>query len=395
MLAEHRGVRNLAALPPLSVPQILGWADAHKQGAGEWPTRESGAVPAAEGETWGAVDAALSNGGRGFPGGSSLARVLAEHRGVRNPKGLPELSVEQILSWADQFAARAGRWPQKTDGPIPGPADETWGAVDDALRSGARGLPSDSSLARLLAEYRNARNHLGLSPYTTEQILDWADAHFRRFGAWPTSGSGPVADAPGETWLAVQHALAGGGRGLPGGSSLAGLLAERRGRPNHMALPPLGVGQILAWADAHHRRTGAWPNCYSGPVEGAQGETWRKVHNALYAGQRGLPGGSSLARLLAEHRNARYLRALPGLSVRQILDWADEHVRRTGSWPRHTSGAVGVAPGETWAAVEAALRRGLRGLPGGSSLFRLLKHHCPKPDQSPPRRERDATDRAG
>jgi hypothetical protein len=38
-----------------------------------------------------------------------------------------------------------------------------------------------------------------------------------------------VADAPGETWGAVNAALAHGSRGLPGGDTLARLLARRLG----------------------------------------------------------------------------------------------------------------------------------------------------------------------
>jgi hypothetical protein len=39
------------------------------------------------------------------------------------------------------------------------------------------------------------------------------------------------------------------------------------------------------------------------------------------------------------------------------------------------SGAIIDAPGETWSGVNAALERGNRGLPGGSSLARLIKKH--------------------
>jgi hypothetical protein len=60
--------------------------------------------------------------------------------------------------------------------------------------------------------------------------LSWADRHKGRTGAWPHLNAGPVADAPGETWRGLNRALWGGHRGLPGGSSLARLLAERRGR---------------------------------------------------------------------------------------------------------------------------------------------------------------------
>ncbi len=57
----------------------------------------------------------------------------------------------------------------------------------------------------------------------------------------------------------------------------------------------------------------------------------------------------------------------------QILDWADAHQERTGQWPTAASGAVLDAAGETWAALNAALRIGARGLPGGDSLARLLR----------------------
>jgi hypothetical protein len=66
--------------------------------------------------------------------------------------------------------------------------------------------------------------------------------------------------------------------------------------------PPLTVEQILAWADANHRRTGQWPTLHSGPVPEAPGEVWRNLDAALYDGLRGLPGGDSLARLLDRHR---------------------------------------------------------------------------------------------
>jgi hypothetical protein len=65
---------------------------------------------------------------------------------------------------------------------------------------------------------------------------------------------------------------------------------------------PLTVEQILAWAEAHHARTGKWPHAKSGPVVDAPGETWNGVNLALEYGHRGLPGGDSLARLLNRHR---------------------------------------------------------------------------------------------
>jgi hypothetical protein len=67
--------------------------------------------------------------------------------------------------------------------------------------------------------------------------------------------------------------------------------------------PPLTVEQILAWADAHHARTGKWPTIRSGPIADAPVETWKAIDHALVRGHRGLPGSDSLARLLNRHRN--------------------------------------------------------------------------------------------
>ena len=135
-------------------------------------------------------------------------------------------------------------------------------------------------------------------------LLRWTDQHHKRTGAWPHRDSGPVHGAPGETWLIVDLALHKGIRGLQK-STLPQLLAEHRGVRNVMALPRLTEKQILAWAEAHKERTGKWPTMQTGPVQSALGETWLRISHALCNGWRGLPGGSSLAQLLAKERNAR------------------------------------------------------------------------------------------
>jgi hypothetical protein len=136
--------------------------------------------------------------------------------------------------------------------------------------------------------------------------------------------------------------------------------------------PALKVAQVLAWADAHHARAGGWPNAGCGAVGGAPGECWRRIDQALAKGLRGLPGGGSLARLLRRERGARNPADLPPLSEEQVLAWADAHRRRSGRWPTSYSGAVGGAAGEGWKAIDVALRSGGRGLPGGTTLARLL-----------------------
>src|SRR5262249_35475134 len=200
--------------------------------------------------------------------------------------------------------------------------DEMWARIDWALREGLRGLPGNSSLARLLERERGVRNDKNLPPLTEEQILLWVDAHYNCVGEWPTTDSGSIDDAPGETWSSIKSSLIRGRRSLPGGRSLAQLLADERGVRNVQNLLPLTKEQILDWVDAHKESQGSWPKRESGPVHDAPGETWKNIDAALHQGCRALPGGSSLAQLLGEHRGVRNPADLPPLTKDQILAWA-------------------------------------------------------------------------
>jgi hypothetical protein len=283
------------------------------------------------------------------------------------------LYISRILDWADAYHKRTGQWPNLYSGRIWGKKDDTWRRVDSALRLGLRGLPGNSSLARLLAERRGVRNSTNLPRLTLKQILAWADEHYKRTGSWPKETSGVIPGGDGESWFAVDRALRAGVRGFPGGSSLPQVLARHRGVRNIQQLPRLTVKRILEWADAHHRRTGTWPMSHLGKVAGADGETWSGVNTALQAGRRGFPGGSSLARVLAKHRGVRNPKDPPDLSEKLILTWAKRYHQRHGLWPTRTSGPIEGVEGETWAMIDRALRKKQRGLRWGSSLFRLLK----------------------
>ena len=372
LLAEYRGVRNLARLPRYSIDQILSWADAHKKRTGQWPDLQSGPIAEAPGETWHAVHAALSRGNRGLPGKSSLARLLADHRGVRNIHALPRLSVQHILAWADAYYERHGRWPKHTSGAIEGTAGETWSSINYALYEGVRGLRGGTRLAVLLAKHRGRRHHLRLPRLSERKILAWADAHHARTGKWPAVTSGHVVEAPAEEWRAINSALVVGLRGLPGSSSLAKLLEKHRNTRNSRRPPKLTVSEILQWADAYHRRTNRWPAVASGPIPEAPGETWRTVANALRRGTRRLRRTMTLRRLLAEHRGRQCLLTKPPLKRSMIVRWAKAHYQRTGRWPSSRSGAVTDAPGETWCGIYNALLCGYRGLPR-SSLRKICR----------------------
>ena len=287
----------------------------------------------------------------------------------------PDLSIVQILKWVDAFHSATGRWPHKKSGQIPGSFGETWMAVAMALQNRGRGLSIEgSSLARLLAQERSVRHRLESPRLTREQVKTWALAHWERTGMWPSDLTGAIAEAPGETWRCVDKALRSGRRGLSGKSSLAQVLAECHTLGVHRRRPPLRLRQILEWADAHHSRTGNWPTRQSGQIAEASETSWMMVHMALLSGKRGLSGGSSLSKLLRQYRGVRPIRRA-SLSVEQILEWAQSYRSRCGRCPVITSGEIPEADALTWTAVDLALRNGLRGLPGGTTLSRILREY--------------------
>ena len=79
LLAKRRGVRNRLRPPPLKEKQILAWAQACFKATRRWPSASSGPVAQSSGDTWCAIDNALTNGKRGLRGRSSLATLLRKH----------------------------------------------------------------------------------------------------------------------------------------------------------------------------------------------------------------------------------------------------------------------------------------------------------------------------
>src|SRR5205085_5078827 len=98
-----------------------------------------------------------------------------------------------------------------------------------------------------------------------------------------------------------------------------------RGQRVRSKRSPLTVDLILRWAKAHFRRTGRWPSEVSGPIPGSGGETWKGIDFALRLGRRGLPGGASVAKLLADKGWKTHLHAQRELTCARILRWADVH----------------------------------------------------------------------
>ena len=256
------------------------------------------------------------------------------------------LAIEDIKASILAHRDATGTWPTARSGAVeygPYRGRETWRAIDSALEGKkapdgtakqSRGLPGGSSLVTLNAEVSTEHgldyiNRKQRAPLAIEDIKASILAHRAATGTWPTAESGAVeygAYRSRETWRAIDAALKGVKapnrvlkrfRRLPGGSSLATLNAEVSAQHgldyvNHSRRDPLTIEDINASILAHRDATGTWPTATSGAVEYGPyrgRETWRAIDSALEGRKapdgtakqsRGLPGGSSLAKLKQE-----------------------------------------------------------------------------------------------
>jgi hypothetical protein len=60
------------------------------------------------------------------------------------------------------------------------------------------------------------------------------------------------------------------------------------------------------------------------------------------------------------------------LNADQIMTWGNAYRRRRGVFPNRSEGPITGTNGLKWSTVDSALKRGSRGLPGGSSLAMLF-----------------------
>ena len=328
-------------------------------------------------DKWLAIDQALRHGARGLEPLPGLPYLLSKKRGARNQAHLPKLEPEKIIQWAREHHEQTGKWPSQMSGRVCGDEDETWCGINAALAAGGRGLPGGSSLAHFMEDYGLKRHLFELPRFTKDIILEWADAYYARFGAWPSLSSGQIPEAQNETWHKIDSALRQGCRGLPAGTSLAIFLESHRGRRNYQEPPSLSEEQILAWADVHLLRHGRYPVKSSRKIEGVPGESWKAVDTALRTGSRGLKPDSSLSMLLTLHRGVAPKYTEP-VTTEQILAWADDHYAAHGRYPSLESGAIAAVPGRTWQQIDHALRVGKCGLPRRSSLAIFLQEHSRK-----------------
>lgn len=320
--AAFYGLRGLpqsslsAILAPLRIiteEELRSAALEYFQHTGRFPSAGSqGTVSGLPSETWRTMAHAMSSGrclNSSAQGISEFMRPLrkqhnAPAQGV--PPGTlrkPLLNEDSVRAAARDFFRLHGRLPtHHSREPIPSLPNETWPGINFAGQNGSRGLSEGRTVSKILAPLRA---ELGIDPPLSEAGIVAAAQEFHRLnGRLPNSGdsSQRPPGLPRDTWCILNHALSRGLRGLPGGTTLAKLLA-----PLRKELAPTGVQLteeiIHAAAREYHRTHGRLPtNLSQEDLSGLSGITWLNVEYAARAGSRGLPGGSSLSRMLAPLR---------------------------------------------------------------------------------------------
>lgn len=319
--------------------------------------------------------------------GTSSLKLLAGQTHVMNGGGIRKiadrfreakstpLTEEMILRWVKEWHEREGRYPTKRSGEIPGSGGVTWVAIDANLRVGCRGWPGGSSLARFVAKHFDIRNATNLPELTEEMIVGWVNEWHDREHKWPDAASGEIPGSGGETWSAINRALRSGCRNIVGGSSLSKFIGKHFNIRNSGNAPNLSIDMIKRWISEWYSRNGEYPTCNSGEIPGSGGEKWKHVSVYLNSGRRGLPGGSSIGRLVAEHFGERNSTNTPPLSVEVIKKWVSEWHETKGKWPTAASGKIPGSGGENWRNIDSILRNGGRDMPGGSSVGRFVSEH--------------------
>jgi len=366
---------RLTRRQPLSDEAIVSGSREYFHTHGKLPTAHSREpVPGLPGESWSAIDRALSFGFRGFAPGRSLSRLLQPLRVEFGLERAP-LSRNAVFASCQKYVELYGRVPtRKSTEPVPGFPDETWVLIDSAGHEGRRGLAPGESLARIVEPLREELKLHDPTRLSHSRIIGAIREYYGLHGRLPSEYTqGEVPGIPGTSWKALSQSCRDGYRGLPeGGPTLGQILASVRDELPPMHRLHLTEDLILLAARSVYENHKVFP-CLNSKEEvpGFPDLTWRQINSAGRDGRWGLAPGRTLAKILRPLREELGIRA--PLSIEKILGWALKSFRIHGHFPTQLSKEpVPGMPHESWSAIAEAASLGLRGLPKGLSLSKML-----------------------
>jgi superfamily II DNA or RNA helicase len=138
----------------LKIEDILSFCDEYFNKHEVWPNsklRKSKKLVDGTNIKWSTIISALHKGSRGLPK-ISLSVLLRKERGYTNKySNIKKVTISKdiILSWGKIYKKKYGKRPTAESGNIDNVENETWGAINEALRNGRRGLKKGNSLSKL------------------------------------------------------------------------------------------------------------------------------------------------------------------------------------------------------------------------------------------------------
>lgn len=308
--------------PLLTKERVLSAVAAYFADHGKHPNLNSGDAANYFGfpTTWAAVTNAGLSGARGLPKGFSLLQAAYE-LGIATEK--PKLSPEMVRNAVQKYFEEHGVRPTQRSGEASKwfGFEETWLCVEQAGRQGCRGLPKGLTLAQVAQELGLISEEPGLSPsIVLDAVRRFAEEHG---GETPFHTSGDASSYFGypETWRRVNDAGRLGARGLPKKFTLREAArtlnlchnapvivsstdaAKKESCNDHVSVNSAGewsladiVTAVKKYALEHD---GCAPTSRSGDATSYLGRsaTWLTLDQELRSGDRGLPGGLSLAKI--------------------------------------------------------------------------------------------------
>lgn len=271
-----------------------------------------------------------------------------------------EIIKEEIKRFHDEF----GKYPNQRSKENK-PLGSTWVSIDSALRNQLRGIRKTSSLAELVAHVSGEKHHLGRGKITKTDIIKEIRLFYDKNGKYPNVKSADKTSF-GLKWPSISRYLKHGCRGLEDGSSLSQLVEEISGIPNSHRLK-LTEKMIKNEIISFYSKFGKYPTSQSKENK-PFGSTWMSINGALRSGSRGLEGDSSLYKLVCEISDKH----VGNLNKTEIIREIALFNKKFKKCPTKRS-KENKPFGSTWGNIDDSLRKGFRGLKGGSSLSKLVK----------------------
>ncbi len=254
------------------------------------------------------------------------------------------LTEEQILHWVTATHEKTGKlpvaddpiiWTRNDNGDFELIEDETWRAVDTALKTKGRGLQKSDGSAIAASLYDLKQKHDLDKILTVQKIISWMKATEEKTGKLPLRGdeaiwskndNGGFELIENETWAKINYALHNGRKGLinSDGTIIADSLTDFKIKYGVVDARLLSERQIIEWLLATHEKNGhpvkrrdkiVWSKDAKGNFEIVSGENWIAIDQALRDGQRGLvcEDGSPIANSLHGLKNKNDLVDQPTL----------------------------------------------------------------------------------